>query len=314
MTVSPRLRVAICTRNRRDSLLRALRSLERAAAHPDAPPVYVAVVDNGSDDGTAQALHSASWAVDLDVLREPRIGLSRARNAAIAHMSEDWLVFTDDDAEVSEGWLAAIAQAIRAHPDMQFFGGRTLVRWSDARPSWLSSPDLPFIQGLLCHFDAGSEDRPIAAPGDLPFGVNMGLRRDLVDSLAPFRVDLGAGTPARGEDTEYLSRALEAGFSGWYLADAVVHHHVDTARFGLRALYHHGIAKGHAQAQMQGTRGSLITELQQLLLALAMRLRGKPDWMRVSVVNAGLQRGLRRGARGNGGAGPATSGLPGGDR
>jgi glycosyltransferase involved in cell wall biosynthesis len=291
--------IAICTRDRADSLRRTLASVSRSrAALPRelAGAWELLVVDNGSLDHTAAVARAHADALPLTLVSEPRTGLSNARNAAIAHFRGEWIAFTDDDAEVEERYLPALLQAIEAKPGMDFFGGRVRVKWTAGTPAWLGDPDLPFIKGLLCSFDEGAQDRELP-PDLLPFGVNMGMRRALVEGLAPFRADLGPGSPARGEETEYLRRAVAQGYRGFYLGSVGVWHRADPTRFGVAALYRHGIAKGLGHRIMDPSAagpGSLRREAWQLLAAVWQALKGKRDWMRVCIVNAGMERGLRR--------------------
>ena len=293
------LSVAICTRDRADSLQRTLLSLARSQAAlttAHASSWELLVVDNGSSDPTATVIESFTGRLPLTQVSEPREGPSNARNTAFTLFRGQWIAFIDDDAEVDVDYLSALLRAIAANPRMDFFGGRSRVNWLTGEPHWLGNPDLPYIKGLLCNFDEGETDREMSPDDPLPFGVNMGMRRALVAQIAPFRSDLGPGTPARGEDTEYLRRALEAGFRGFYLGSVGVRHRGDPARFRLAALYRHGIAKGLGNRIMDPSsadRGSLAVEAWQLLGALWQALKGKGDWMRVCIVNAGIQRGLR---------------------
>lgn len=291
------LSVAICTRNRAHSLERTLGSLCEAAAPAPGAISEVLVVDNASNDTTQRVSKGFQDRLPLRTVMEPAVGLSRARNTALDHACGEWIAFTDDDAEVDRGWLAAIHEAIASHPGMGFFGGRSVVRWDGPPPAWLDDPNLPFIQGLLCHFDHGQADAEIVDDAGLPFGVNMGMRRALVQKVGRFRIDLGPGTPARGEETEYFKRARALGFRGWYLPGVMVYHHVDRSRLAPPALYRHGIAKGMGHAVMdpgQAPGGSLARECTQLAQAVGQALKGNYGWMRVCIVNAGLERGLRR--------------------
>jgi glycosyltransferase involved in cell wall biosynthesis len=70
----------------------------------------VLVVDNASTDGTPALLADLArrHAPLLRVVREPRLGLSVARNLALAEAGGDVVAFLDDDAVPRPGWLAAL--------------------------------------------------------------------------------------------------------------------------------------------------------------------------------------------------------------
>lgn len=107
-----RVSVVIPTRNRRELLLRTLRTV----LAQEGVDVDVVVVDEGSTDGTS---------AELDRLREDRLalvrheqpkGVSTARNAGIAAATGEWVAFVDDDDIWSPRKLQAQLAAIAAQP------------------------------------------------------------------------------------------------------------------------------------------------------------------------------------------------------
>ena len=139
-------------------------------------------------------------------------------------------------------------------PQFGFFGGQIKVAWRNAAPRWLRSDQMPLIAGFLGRFapgDSGVETSHSAIewPGQelLPFEANFGLRRSLVDLVGEFDPALGvSGTDiGRGEETDYLRRALALGFRGRYLPGACVDHRFDENRMRIRYLLRYGIRKGN---------------------------------------------------------------------
>ena len=76
------LTVAICTWNRAGLLARTLERL--VAMESPVAPWEVLVVDNGSTDDTPRVLDRFASRLPLRRLLEPALGLSNARNAAVA--------------------------------------------------------------------------------------------------------------------------------------------------------------------------------------------------------------------------------------
>jgi glycosyltransferase involved in cell wall biosynthesis len=84
-------------------------------------PTELIVCDNNSTDGTA-AIAAAAGA---QVVFEPRNQIGRARNAAAAAATGDWLVFVDADSHPTPALFAAAADAMA--------GGRCLAGGSTVR-------------------------------------------------------------------------------------------------------------------------------------------------------------------------------------
>src|SRR3712207_6085184 len=87
----PSATIVIPTFNRRDRLLRLLRSLSRASRI--SPSFEAVVVVDGSTDGTAETLATLCPEYPLRVLSQPNRGPAAARNRAIAAASGDVLIF-----------------------------------------------------------------------------------------------------------------------------------------------------------------------------------------------------------------------------
>jgi glycosyltransferase involved in cell wall biosynthesis len=91
--VSATLSIVIPTHNRRDLLARTLRS----ALAQDAPDIDVVVVDDGSSDGTADAVGSIGDSRVQVVRNGCPVRVAAARNQGAAAASGEWVAFLDDD-------------------------------------------------------------------------------------------------------------------------------------------------------------------------------------------------------------------------
>jgi glycosyltransferase involved in cell wall biosynthesis len=109
----PTVSVVAATHNRSDRLRRLLESL-RAQTFRD---FEVVICDDASSDDT-QAVLAAADGLDLRSLRNATSGgPSKARNAAWRVARGRLIAFTDDDCEVSPGWLEAGVRAWGGDPD-----------------------------------------------------------------------------------------------------------------------------------------------------------------------------------------------------
>lgn len=101
----PLVSILIVTWNRREVVARSIRS----AMEQTYPHTEIVVVDNGSEDGTPDAIASEFPAVRL--VRLPKnVGCPPGRNRGFAHCKGEFIYQLDDD-----GWLApdAVAAAVR---------------------------------------------------------------------------------------------------------------------------------------------------------------------------------------------------------
>ncbi len=152
--------ICICTYQRPLELARALAALERLES-PSAPDaaLHVVVVDNSPDASAAETV--ASWArasrYGSSFIREPRKGLSRARNAALDAALEtgaEFLAFLDDDETPSRHWLEELLRGLR-EAGAEAAVGPVIPVFAHAPPGWAAEggfhacglvPGEPFVR------------------------------------------------------------------------------------------------------------------------------------------------------------------------
>jgi glycosyltransferase involved in cell wall biosynthesis len=297
---APRISVVVCTRDRAASLSRSLDSLARCAP-PQSSEWELVVVDNGSRDDTPRTLDAFRDRLPLCVVREPRLGLSIARNRGATAASGDYLLWTDDDATVCRDWLRRYEAAFTAHPDAAFFGGPIHVRFEGTPPRWLEA-SLPLVRHAFAGLEALGDGAILDArsPG-LPFGANWAVRRS---ELLTFGFDPEIGRhPARlfagHEESDVLRRITRAGGRGVWLPDASVEHWIDPSRQSRAYLRRYYTGVGFV-----GTRRSLAEEGRATGLGKQLRLLRRIAWQDLVYAGARLLgrreawvQALREGAR-----------------
>jgi len=108
--------VVVLTYNRRARLLQTLRALQKL---PERWPVIV--VDNGSSDGTAEAVSQEFPSVML--IRSRRNIGAAARNIAVAYAHTPYIAFCDDDTRWQPGALQRAARILDEDPRVGVLSG-----------------------------------------------------------------------------------------------------------------------------------------------------------------------------------------------
>jgi GT2 family glycosyltransferase len=199
----------------------------------DHPNFEVIVVDNRRE-GAPVELPGAR------VVREPRPGISAARNRGLAEADGEIVAFTDDDVEVDRGWLRALGERFAREGGLAAVTGLVV-------PAELETPAQIFFEQSGSGLDRGYEPlafeldgrfriRRVASDGservhslykagELGLGSNMAFRASVLRAMGGFDVALGTGTPTHGgEDLAMLMELIADGHRLGYEPSAIVHH------------------------------------------------------------------------------------------
>lgn len=251
----PQISVVVCSRNGERSLPLVLSRLQRQCLDPGA--YEIVVVDDGSDDHTADVAESAGARV---VRLDPPVGLAVARNTGVDAARAAIVAFTDDDCEPEPDWLRAILDAFR-DPQVDGVGGRVVPACQNRfLRGYLCArnPLEPLGVEILASSTAGhrlrlylrrlvSSGQGLNAGAQLysVVGANMAFRIDLIHALGGFDAAIRFG----GEEEDLCLRAHErfGGAQLRYEPSAVVTHHFSPSlRDPLRRARAYG--RGHPYA------------------------------------------------------------------
>jgi GT2 family glycosyltransferase len=221
--------VVIPTHDTRELTLSCLASL--AAARP--APTEVIVVDDGSRDGTADAVAASYPAVRLLRHQQPR-GFTAAANAGAALARGDLLLLLNSDTEVAPDALAALHEAFAADPRLGVAGAA--LYYPDGRPQWSggAAPTalwlLALASGVAFRLGAWApwrRLRPVSGHGGRRSvawvtGAALCIRREAWAAAGPL-------DPRFALYAQDLDLCLQARRLGWEVAvvpeSRVVHHH-----------------------------------------------------------------------------------------
>jgi GT2 family glycosyltransferase len=154
------------------------------------------LVDQNPDDRVSVLL-GAHPRLEVLHLRSAR-GLSRARNAALAHLDADLVAFPDDDCVYEPDLLTRVAECFATDARLDGLTGRAVDPDGSADPSW-------------------RDDVAVLDPSNVwnrVISFTLFLRRAVVTGVGLFdeRLGLGSGTPwSSGEEVDYVLRAIHFG-------------------------------------------------------------------------------------------------------
>ncbi|HWN42856.1 MAG TPA: glycosyltransferase family 2 protein [Thermoanaerobaculia bacterium] len=228
----PRLSAVIPTHDTRELTLRCVESL----AAQELEDLQIVVVDDGSEDGTAEALAVAQPSVEILRL-EPPGGFTRAANLGLSRSGGDVLLLLNSDTEVQPGALAALLQAFAR--DDRLGAAGAVLHYPDGSPQWSGGrePDLLWFFGLasglpslLGRLRPYRKLKPVGAgPGEVAWvtGAALAMRRSVWLEAGP----LDEGYRFYGQDLDLCLRLRDMGWKVELVP-------------GFRVLHHHGATIG----------------------------------------------------------------------
>jgi glycosyltransferase involved in cell wall biosynthesis len=214
--------VVVCTYGRYDLVLNCLECISRVRY--DCSRFEVIVVDNNPPDKRVD--HDWVARGVGKYVTEDTPGLSRARNAGIHAASGEIIVFLDDDAEVTDGWLTELRHAFEGHPDALVVGGKVTAKYVNEKPSWMTAK----LEQYLSCIDWGEGVIRLLGHQWI-VGANMALRRTVFERYGAFDLSLGrsgSGTLLSNEEIALFDK-LPTG-SIYYASAAEVFHLIPTER------------------------------------------------------------------------------------
>lgn len=197
-----RFRIIVPTKDRKDLLQRALRSVFEQTYKG----YRVVVINDGSLDGTLSYLESIQDPRVRIIHFEMNRGVNVARNAGLSTLEEgEWVLQLDDDDELLPGALQMIANAIHsAPPEREVLHFQTVVRTSKGE-----------VMG-------GYDFRPGEQWHDQTYYEVMTKARLLGDGRSAFRASLFSrysySEDVNGFESEFLMRLARDGVASRYLS------------------------------------------------------------------------------------------------
>lgn len=230
------LSVLIVSYNTRELTLACLRSI---FGETHAPAFEVIVVDNGSTDGSEEAIRAGFPEVRVFPLTQ-NLGFSRGNLLAAQHARGRWLLLLNPDTEIRDNAIETIWAFAQQRPGAGIYGGRTI--YADGSPNPTYAWGRPTLWSVLCrslgltsafprvrllnpegvaHWLSGVDNEV-----DIVSGCFLLISRDLWRLLGGFSSEFFM----YGEDADLCLRARSLGYRPRVTADATIIHHVGASQ------------------------------------------------------------------------------------
>ena len=210
-----------------------LECLDSVFANTNGCPYEVIVVDNGSSDGSAEAIAERYPQVKLLALGE-NLGFARANNVAGKSATGEYVLLLNPDTVVLGQAIQNLLAFAKAHPDAGISGGRTLFR--DRTLNTTSCFGMPTPRSMLFRalglsalfrgntfFDPeslGRWRRDSVRQVDVIAGCLLLMRRELWNEVGGFDEDFFM----YGEDVDLSMRVIKQGWKCYVCPDAEIIH------------------------------------------------------------------------------------------
>ncbi|RLC67382.1 MAG: glycosyltransferase family 2 protein [Chloroflexi bacterium] len=270
----PRVAVIVLNWNRREDTLECLRSLERLTY----PNYGVIVVDNGSTDGSVEAVQEAFPSLQL-LTNAENLGFAGGNNVGIRYALDgeaDYVFLLNNDTVVDAALLDELVAAAEADPQIGLVGPKIYyydqpdrLWYAGAREQWLRR--IPATVGLD-ELDQGQYDQ--VRETAFVYGTAMLIRRQALEGIGLFDERFFA----YHEDADFCMRARQAGYYCVYNPRGVIWHKVSAATHDAPHVQDYLRAKGRILFFVKHVNGIrlplvLLYELYRLAKVWTWRLR-----------------------------------------
>ncbi|WP_241150114.1 glycosyltransferase [Pseudomonas sivasensis] len=218
---APRTSVIVVTYNNLALTRACLDSLER---NREFPALEIIVVDNASNDGSAEFL--TEWAAGSGqtlILNTDNRGFAAANNQGLAVANGDYLALLNNDTQVTSGWASTLQRHLQRHPEIGLIGPVTNNIGNQAKVDigYASLADMPQAARRYTCRHLGE----VVRLPTLAFFCVM-MPRSTYTRIGPLDEAYGRGF---FEDDDYCRRVEQAGLVSACARDVFIHHHLSAS-------------------------------------------------------------------------------------
>lgn len=273
----PSLSVVLCTYNNADSLDKTLAQLHAQQTEKSVQVEFL-IIDNNSSDHTASVIKKYSEKNPIFIyIFEARQGLSHARNTGAHTARGEYLLFTDDDAELPSNWIQNYWNIIKRHSPVCAYS-KIAVIWDQPKPWWYISA----FRAYFVELDYGNEILDVKDIYHEFFGKNFCVLKNEIISQGGFDPNLGRmGTKlVAGEETMIYRKIIAAQKKVIYFPDASVGHRLKAREYTLAHIHKlfldgaytsYNLAKMNSSKKIAGRPLGVLLQATKLVLTLPVK-------------------------------------------
>lgn len=233
----------VCTYNNAALLNKTLIAISQQQVSPEVN-WQVLVINNRCTDETVAVVKShiqSSKIPGLNIVLEPKQGLTYARLCGVQNTTGDWIAFVDDDCMLQEDWVDRAAKFAAAHPECGAFGGKVILDWETPPPTFV----------LKYGYSFAEQER-----GMLPkqmtclVGAGIVIRRSVLSDVGwmnrQFMTDRVGKKLVSGGDVE-LALRIASKYELWYNPECKLMHVIPARRISTKYLIKMNYALGISQ-------------------------------------------------------------------
>jgi len=214
--------ITILNWNKRDDLVACLNSVFRQ----DHSPFEVVLVDNGSSDGSVEAVMREFPAVHV-IQNESNLGVPAGRNIGFQYVRENlpcqYVLQLDNDTILEKNFLRYLVESLEKDPKAGIAYGKAYTQFP-SKTIMSVGASVNFYTGFIGDIGAGEIDkgqfdstRYVAACD----GFGCLIRRAALDKIGGINE---AFAPYGWDDVEFCFRARELGYRIAYVPSAIIYH------------------------------------------------------------------------------------------
>lgn len=218
----PKVIIIVLTWNRLSDTMECLESVKKLAY----PNYEIMVIDNGSTDGSAEAIATRHPEITL-IKNESNLGYAAGNNRGIEkalRMGCDYVFLLNNDTTIDAACLDELVNSAESDSRIGAAGPKIYLH---QKPSliWYAGGDICFREAISVTRGWFMRDRPsYNRPGEVSFitGCAMLVKRNAIEKVGSLDPEYGSYL----EDTDWCWRMSQKGFKLVYVPAAKVYHKV----------------------------------------------------------------------------------------